>query len=274
MKKIFSIALLGCMLCSGFASCSSDNDDEPSTPSTPTDQPKWNLVWQDNFDSPTLNEQVWSRTDRGTPDWANTQSKDDRCFGWSDGNLILKGIVNPDTDTDPSAYLTGGIWTRKKMAFGPSEADQSPVSIQVRARLGAGATGAWPAIWMMPFAEDKGWPECGEVDIMERLNKEQQIYQTLHSAAGSFTQTTYFKQNDFHVFEVQLWPDEVKYYLDHILTFTYKKEANGGDNQFPYFKEWYLIIDMQLGGSWVGEVDPTQLPVEMEVDWVRYYRYK
>ena len=27
---------------------------------------------------------------------------------------------------------------------------------------------------------------------------------------------------------------------------------------------------MQLGGSWVGAVDPKDLPVEMEVDWVRF----
>ena len=28
---------------------------------------------------------------------------------------------------------------------------------------------------------------------------------------------------------------------------------------------------MQLGGQWVGDVDPNDLPVEMEIDWVRYY---
>ena len=34
---------------------------------------------------------------------------------------------------------------------------------------------------------------------------------------------------------------------------------------------YYLLIDMQLGGSWVGGVDPKDLPVEMLVDWVRSY---
>ena len=272
MKFKSSHLFISALLLAGFTACS-DSDNEPeSTPSTSA--PKWNLVWQDDFNSPTLDESAWSRTDRGTPDWANTQSKDDRCYGWSDGCLLLKGIVNPDTESDPSPYLTGGIWSKQKMAFGPDANDQSPVSIQVRAKTGAGAQGAWPAIWMMPFAEDKGWPQCGEVDIMERLNHEKQIYQTLHSAAGSFSHTSYIDPDKFHVFEVQLWPDEVKYYLDHQLTYSYKKEANADpETQFPYFKEWYLIIDMQLGGSWVGEVNPEQLPTEMAVDWVRYYRY-
>ena len=32
------------------------------------------------------------------------------------------------------------------------------------------------------------------------------------------------------------------------------------------------LIDMQLGGSWVGAVDPSRLPVEMEIDWVKHYQ--
>ena len=34
------------------------------------------------------------------------------------------------------------------------------------------------------------------------------------------------------------------------------------------------MIDMQLGGNWVGPVNPDDLPVEMEIDWVRHYVWK
>lgn len=43
------------------------------------------------------------------------------------------------------------------------------------------------------------------------------------------------------------------------------------EGQYPFYQPYYLLIDMQLGGSWVGGVDPKDLPVEMLVDWVRYY---
>lgn len=43
------------------------------------------------------------------------------------------------------------------------------------------------------------------------------------------------------------------------------------EGQFPFYQPYYLLIDMQLGGSWVGAVDPKELPVEMWVDWVKYY---
>lgn len=274
IKRLFPLILSALAI----TACS-DSDDEPADDGNTGNQPstgthKWHLQWEENFESATLDESVWSRTDRGTPDWQNTQSKDDRCYEMRNGNIVLKGIVNDDLTADPSPYLTGGIWTKGKKPFGPG-------CIQVRARLGKGAAGAWPAIWMMPFAEDEGWPECGEIDIMERLNHDDMIYQTLHSnyinTLGNKTPqnsiTTDINPDRFNIYEVQIWETEVKFYVNNQLRLSYPKINGGASGQFPFYKEWYLIIDMQLGGSWVGAVDPAQLPVEMEVDWVRYYTY-
>ena len=40
----------------------------------------WKLVWQDDFNGSGIDYTVWSHTDRGNADWANTQSKDPRCY--------------------------------------------------------------------------------------------------------------------------------------------------------------------------------------------------
>ena len=54
-------------------------------------------------------------------------------------------------------------------------------------------------------------------------------------------------------------------------TFTYKREPFG-DSQFPFAGHpFYVILSAQLGGSWVGEVNPADLPVKMEIDYVRFY---
>lgn len=277
MKELRLIThTLVCFAVSLSMSACSDSDEEPESGSSNNDKekPSWHLEWKEDFDTPELNDEVWSKTDRGTPDWQNTQSKDERCFDHRDGKIILRGIVNDDLTADPSRYLTGGIWTKGKKGFGPG-------CIQVRARLGEGAKGAWPAIWMMPYNESEGWPECGEIDIMERLNHEPYAYQTLHShyitnlgkTDPVNSKSSYIDPNEFHIFEVQIWDDEVKFYIDNTLTLSYPKVNNGANGQFPFAKEWYLIIDMQLGGSWVGDVDGDELPVEMEVDWVKYFRY-
>lgn len=73
-----------------------------------THTPKWELVWEDNFDGAEPDTSVWSRIPRGKPDWQNTQSFDDRCYEMRNGLLILKGIVNDNTEADAAQYLTGG----------------------------------------------------------------------------------------------------------------------------------------------------------------------
>ena len=55
--------------------------------------------------------------------------------------------------------------------------------------------------------------------------------------------------------------------------FEMDRSPEGG--QFPFDKhKHYLLVDMPLGGSWAGFIDQKDLPVEMEIDWVRFYEFK
>ena len=51
-------------------------------------RPGWRIVWEENFESERMDWSVWSKTVRGTADWADTQSADERCYGFRNGNLI------------------------------------------------------------------------------------------------------------------------------------------------------------------------------------------
>ncbi|MEP7233532.1 MAG: hypothetical protein ABI691_24950 [Ginsengibacter sp.] len=63
--------------------------------------------------------------------------------------------------------------------------------------------------------------------------------------------------------------------MNDIRTFSYPRIKTDKQGQFPFnLKKQYLLIDMQLGGSWVGEIKDDDLPVEMEIDWVRFYSFK
>ncbi|MDE6489059.1 MAG: glycoside hydrolase family 16 protein, partial [Paramuribaculum sp.] len=249
---------------------------EPTTPTNPDDPGSssgsgWKLVWEDEFDGADIDTTVWSRIPEGTPDWAKCQSLDDRCYEKRPSSLVLRGIVNNDTQSDKRQYLCGGIWTRGKKAF-------SPGKIEVRARM-TQAQGAWPAIWMMPYTSVKGWPYDGEIDIMEHLNFDRIVYQTLHSGyidvEGHRYNPNYSNQSyvdnvtEYHVYGAEIYPDKVILTIDGYEKLYYPKMDVAG--QFPYYTEWDLRIDMQLGGSWVGNIIASQLPVELEVDWVRYY---
>lgn len=234
----------------------------------------WKLVWEDDFEAGYIDSSVWSYTKRGHSDWAKTQSADERCYAFVDGNLVLRGIVNDDLQADTSTYLCGGLYTKYKKEFKPGR-------IEVRARLQA-ARGAWPAIWLLPYNDSAQWPRGGEIDIMERLNHDGYVYQTVHS---NYTHNLGFKldppnsdtiaivTDDFNVYGVDIYRDSIVFHVNGVRNFAYCRNAEIVDSlgQFPFYKSYYLLIDMQLGGKWVGEVDADELPVEMEVDWVKYY---
>lgn len=238
----------------------------------------WQLVWEDDFNEKELDPSVWRRTDRGTPDWQNTQSHDPRCLDLRDGLLVLRGIENDDLEKDTAHFLTGGVVTQYKLPL------PSPGRYEVKARL-HGARGAWPAIWLLPYDFDsKGWPQGGEIDIMERLNNDTIAYQTIHSnwieKLGQGENPPHGKvgpinQDDFNLYAVDILTDSLVLSINGKTILSYPripgKEESG---QYPFLVPQFLLIDMQLGGGWIGEVHPEDLPVEMEVDWVRVYRPK
>ena len=41
--------------------------------------------------------------------------------------------------------------------------------------------------------------------------------------------------------------------------------------QYLFDRPYYLLIGMQTEGSWVGKAIKSELPVEMEIDWVKMY---
>jgi beta-glucanase (GH16 family) len=170
---------------------------------------KGTLQWKEDFDQTgSFDKSKWAKIPRGTSDWNKYMSDFDSCYAMRDGKLILRGIKNTRVTTDTTTYLTGGVYTKNKMSFGFGR-------LEIRAKLN-GATGAWPAIWML--AENARWPEGGEIDIMERLNFDTIAYQTIHS---HYTVNLKIKDNPrqgatgiinpaaFNTYAVEKYPDSL-----------------------------------------------------------------
>ncbi len=232
----------------------------------------YTVIWEENFDDSTKLEINWSKIPRGKSDWNNYMSDYEGLYEIRSGNLILKGIKNTVLPDDDAPYLTGGVYTKDKMVFGHGR-------IEVKAKL-TGARSAWPAIWLLP--KDDKWPQGGEIDIMERLNDDSYVYQTIHN---DYTVNQGIKDNpksgivahmkpdNYNVYAVELYQDSVSFFVNDTHTFTYPRIETDKSGQFPFGdKEFYLLIDMQLGGSWVGSVNEQDLPAQMHIDWVRFLR--
>ncbi len=229
----------------------------------------WNLVWQDEFNGQEIDSSIWSPVQRATSDWNNTMTTDPKVFGIGDGRLHLKGLVNDDRTSDPSPFLTGGLTSRGKYSFQYGK-------IVIRARFGS-ARGAWPALWLL--GDQGGWPYNGELDLMEHLNYDKSVYQTVHSGynyTGSSTQKFIqapIDQYGYNTYGLEWDEETVAFTVNGSRTMTYSRDPAKGETQWPFKQPFYIILSMQIGGSWVGAgyLSDPNYPTEMEVDWIRVY---
>ena len=234
----------------------------------------WQLVWHDEFDGKALSN-AWTRIPRfpNPSEWDKYMSSDDRLYEVKGGVLTLYGLVNDFLPEDTAHFLTGGVYTKGKVYF-----QRGRIDIRLKTD---DASGAWPAAWLLP---DGRWPHDGEIDIMERLNYDDYAHQTIHSAITEYdhekrkTQNWHYtapiRKGDWNVYSVVLTEDSVSFLINDKLTFTYHKEPEHGPGQFPYDRPMYLLLDMQLGGDWVGPINPKELPYRYQIDYVRFYKKK
>lgn len=238
---------------------------------------EYRLIWKEDFRGKNYKTNSWSKIPRGESDWNRHMSDDKRLYEVRKGRLILRGMVNDGSflfkgETDTAKHVTGGLLTRGKrnIQYG---------KVEVRAKLGC-AQGAWPAFWML--AENGKWPDGGEIDIMEHLNHDTIAYQTIHSHytyvlklgnTPPHGSTGPIKPGKFNTYAVEILPDKLILSINGQTTLTYPRIQTDKPGQYPFGTPFYLLLDMQLGGSWVGKILDEQLPVEMEIDWVKMYEW-
>jgi beta-glucanase (GH16 family) len=130
---------------------------------------------------------------------------------------------------------------------------------------------------------NKPWPTGGEIDIMEHLNYDDIAYQTVHSSHTVQKREPQSKQGDnsaidkdgFNIYSVEVYDNEIVFYINDKKTFTYPKMNPTPEGQYPFADHpFYIILSAQLGGSWVGKVKIEELPVKMEIDYVKFYERK
>ncbi len=256
----------------GILSCNSTKNNITKTSSN---QKEWKLLWEDSFEKEGfLDPAKWNVIKRNKADWGNYMSDHKDCIWIKDGKLILRGIVNDDRSVDTVPYLTGGVNTKGKFAYQYGK-------VEIKAKL-ENAKGAWPAMWMLADEPKYGkYPRNGEIDLMEHLNFEDKIYQTVHSyytlelkekKNPLYYKTTKVNTENYNIYGMEWFPDKLVFTLNGEESFVYPRLENVDPTQWPFDQPFYIMIDMQLGGSWVGEVEPKDLPVQMIIDWVKVYK--
>jgi len=247
--------------------------------STDPEIPDYQLVWADEFEGPagqSPDSTKWAY-DIGTGDngWGNQELQyyTDRPENVSldgQGNLVITAI---------SEQYGGQPFTSARIKT-EGLFEQTYGRFEARIKLPYGP-GLWPAFWLLGTdISTVGWPECGEIDIMEyRGQQPNLIHSTVHgpgySGGGGVSKSYGFENDrfdvDFHLFAVEWGKDFIRFYVDDVMF----QELNPGDlsGTWVFDNSFFMIFNVAVGGNYVGfPTSETPFPQDMVIDYVRVYK--
>lgn len=224
----------------------------------------WALIWEDNFDE-SFSESGWAKIPRGKLHSYRYMSDSAALYNTQNGVLVLSGIINPNADKK-LPFLTGGVY-RSGVSSGEIR------RIEVRARI-TPTPGVTPYISLVP---SNGTENIG-IDIIEQYGEDDFIYQ---SVTSEYTTTQGMPDNppssalvgvspyEYHTYGVEKYPDSIVFIVNNLRTKKYPRIPTDIPGQFP-FDDYNL--ELLIGLRINKDTDPELLPVNFEIDWVRYYK--
>ena len=240
----------------------------------------YTLVWSDEFDKDGAPDPAkWTHdTHANKLGWYNKELQyysadrleNARVEG---GRLIIEArreTLSDRADHGGQRYSSARLITKGK-------AEWAYGFFEIRAKLPCGK-GSWPAIWML--GATAGWPDGGEIDIMEHVGKTPgDVFGTIHnrSTVGTYGKGSQVRVPDaceaFHDYQLVWAPDTISLAVDGKPYHRYTNDKTGSA-QWPFDQPQYLLLNLAVGGAMGGEVDDAIFPIRFEIDHVRVYQRK
>ena len=248
------------------------------------------LVWQDNFDSATLNSNYW------TYDFGDACDRAPGC-GWGNselqyytsrtqnvridnGNLVIEARKE---NFGNSNFTSGRIKTEGRIHFMYG-------TVEARIKLPDVKNGLWPALWTLGTVGEV-WPQIGEIDIMEMGSQaaiqanlaNEHITGATHWNNGGNRGDTVSSYNNptdlsagYHIYKL-VWTDKlITMYIDNTLYFSFNINKATTTNRTAFHTPHYLLLNLAIGGSYTGITTAAgitaTLPGDMYVDYVKLYQ--
>ena len=226
------------------------------------------LVWSDEFDTDGApNAAKWTYDlGTGTNGWGNNESQ---VYTDDPSNVIVEnGVLKITARAENGGYTSSRLKSQDLFEFTYGR-------VEISAKLPDGG-GTWPALWLLGANIDTvGWPNCGEIDIMEHVgNNINDVSSALHfpgnSAGNAIVGRTTLSDatTAFHVYSVEWSSDQIILSVDGNPHLTY---SYGTDIPF-YENDFFLILNVAMGGTLGGTIDPAFTESTMEIDYVRVYQ--
>lgn len=226
------------------------------------------LIWSEEFDTPGAPDPAKWGYDLGAGGWGNNELQ---YYTNRPDNAVVSGgtlkIIAKAENFSGSAYTSARLLSKDKFSFKYGK-------LEARAKLPFGA-GTWAAIWMLGSnINTVPWPGCGEIDIMEHVgNQQNKIFGTLHypgRSGGNADGSSVVIANastEFHKYAVEWTASTIKISVDDFTYFTFSNSA-----AVPFNHNFFIILNIAMGGNFGGAVDPAFVSSTMEIDYIRVYQ--
>jgi len=250
--------------------------------------PTQSLLWSEEFadhhggqlSQDTWNFDIGDGASAGLVGWGNNEleyyTKDSVSIN---GNLVITAQkLTLDSGLNcyygPAQWKSGKIHTARKIGFKYGR-------IEIQAKMPSGV-GVWPALWLLGanLLDGVTWPHCGELDILENTGAHPfQVQGTIHGD-GYFGENGLTKviqsptalSSDFHTYSIEWTANSIKWFFDDLCYSTInRQDVESQGKTWPFDQEFYLIMNLAIGGWFAGDVDPQLDSAQLEVKSIKYY---
>lgn len=244
-------------------------------------QRNWQLMWSDEFngaagESPDAAK--WKFDIGVGPNndgWGNSELE---YYTNRTVNASMDGTGNLAITAKKEMYSGSGFTSARIKTIGLFDQPYGRFEARIKTPWGPGV---WPAFWLLGSNVDTiGWPQCGEIDIMELRGQKPNIMNgTVHgpgySGAGGITKSFAFVNDrfdvDFHVFAVEWGKDYIDFFVDNTLYQQITPDNITGKWVFDH--PFFIIMNVAVGGNYLGfPTNQTPFPQTMLVDYVKVYK--
>jgi beta-glucanase (GH16 family) len=239
---------------------------------------KYEQIWSEEFNGPAgapADPNVWVAQNGdgvafGNRGWGNNERQwyDDKISSTDGlGSYVIKATttnagINNCYYKGPCEWASTKLVTKDKVGF-----KYGRIEARIKGPVGKGT---WGAFWMLGAdIDERGWPGCGEIDVTELLGS---LPSTnlgyIHGPSGSRGERVEMKTphaSEYHTYAVDWLPDQIRYYLDGVPFLTLDKRDPG----WVYDHEFYIIINLAMGGNLGGEIEANLKNSTMEFDYIR-----
>lgn len=239
---------------------------------------KYEQIWSEEFNGPAgapADPNVWVAQNGdgvafGNRGWGNNERQwyDDKISSTDGlGSYVIKATttnagINNCYYKGPCEWASTKLVTKDKVGF-----KYGRIEARIKGPVGKGT---WGAFWMLGAnIDERGWPGCGEIDVTELLGS---LPSTnlgyIHGPSGSRGERVEMNSphaSEYHTYAVDWLPDQIRYYLDGVPFLTLDKRDPG----WVYDHEFYIIINLAMGGNLGGEIEANLKDSTMEFDYIR-----